>query len=151
MQASKKRWGESIKAFKKSLDYQPETANVHHNIAVGLQNLDQIAKARAEYEQALKLEPSFLPARKNLGRLYASEKNWQEAENHFRKAVELDPEGAATAFNLGVALTMQEKWVQATTQFQRALTLDSELSGAKKYLDYIKMKTSSKAQTQDQT
>ena len=150
MQASEKHWSESIRAFKKSMDYRKATPSVHHNVAIGLQKLDQIEKARTEYEQALKLEPSFLPARKNLGRLYASEKKWKDAENHFQRAVDLDPEDAITIFNLGVALTMQEKLVQATAQFKHALELDPDLYGAKKYLDYIKMKTSSSDQTKNQ-
>ncbi len=150
MQAGGKHWNASIDAFKKSLDYQKATPSILHNIAIGQQNLGQIEKARTKYEHALKLEPSFLPARKNLGRLYASEKNWEEAQNHFQRAVDLEPEDPVTTFNLGVALTMQEKWAQANTQFKHALELNPDLSAAKKYLEYIKMKTSSSDQTKNQ-
>ncbi len=144
MQAGGKHWRASIDAFKKSLDYQKATPNILHNIAIGQQNLGQIEKARIKYGQALKLEPSFLPARKNLGRLYASEKNWAEAENHFQRAIDLEPGDPITTFNLGVALTMQKKWVQATAQFKRALELDPDLSATQKYLDYIKRNSSLK-------
>ena len=108
-----------------------------------LQKIGEVEQARNEYEEAIRLQPTLIVARANLGRLLAREKNWPQAEIEFRKVVSARPKDVTHIYNLGVSLAMQEKWEQAKKQFNHALELEPDFSNAQQYLNRIRLKTTS--------
>jgi tetratricopeptide (TPR) repeat protein len=48
-------------------------------------------EARGYLERAVSMNPDFAPARVNLGRVYAGDKDWPKAIAQFRRAIALDP------------------------------------------------------------
>jgi tetratricopeptide (TPR) repeat protein len=86
---------------------------------IGLQRREQ---ARADFEAALELNPSFAPAIANLGNLLLEAGDLDGAINAYERAIACDGDYAVAYFNLGVAYKRRGRvadGVRALRQAQR--------------------------------
>jgi tetratricopeptide (TPR) repeat protein len=61
-----------------------------------LEEKGQRAKAAAEFEKAIEIDPNLRLARFHLGRIYANQRRWAPAIEQFQRAVEVDDEATPT-------------------------------------------------------
>lgn len=80
--------------------------------------------AIAEYEAALRRDPSLALAHANLLRLYGRTKEWTKAEAHYRAALALGSDLGEAHYDYGVLLGLQEKWDLAADAYGRALGIN---------------------------
>ena len=80
-------------------------------------------KSLETYQQALAIDPDFLPARINLGMLHNSRSEPQEAESQFRRVTELAPENGEGFYSLGLLLAEQNRLAEAETAIGKAVPL----------------------------
>ena len=96
------RWPEVLQTQELEASLAGDTKQVislHHRSAEILdEQLKDRAGAIAAYEKLLSLSPSYLPALKNLGRLYAQDGRWEELIRMYRAEAEIagSPDQAAT-------------------------------------------------------
>ncbi len=95
----------------------------HLNLGVLYSNQLRFEEAEAEYRQALKLDPHFVPAMINLALMYNYQRRNAEAERLLRQAVKDAPEFADAAYYLGLLLAedrtrLEEaaKWLKKATE-----------------------------------
>lgn len=62
---------------------------------------DELVKMRAAAEKAIQLDPLLAEAHEALGRVYARESQWEQAEKSFRQAIEIDPNRSTTYIAYG--------------------------------------------------
>lgn len=86
----------------------------------------QIAKAIAEYQKALVIEPTSLIAHITLAGLYGGQGAISKAEQHFKRAIELDENRAKAWFNIGLARLKVGKLEGAIRALKQASLLDPE-------------------------
>ncbi len=67
--ADQGRFDKAIPEFEKAVLLNPNSAPAHYNLAYAYEAIGDITKARGEYENALKIDPSFSWARSALERL----------------------------------------------------------------------------------
>jgi tetratricopeptide (TPR) repeat protein len=89
-----------------------------------------LAGARGEFENALKLEPSFAAAQYQLGVVLQSMGELGGAEAAFIKVTQLEPRWAHTFVALGSAYHAESKYKEAIDAYRRAIELDSKQSRA---------------------
>ena len=84
------------------------------------------AKARAEVDKALELDPGSAEAHALRGSILARHwYEWDAAEREIRRALELDPHSSFVHNELAQnVLAPQERWEEAMVETQRALELD---------------------------
>lgn len=75
-------------------------------------------------EQAVALDPEFLPAFNNLGCRYMEMGEYAKAADAYSKAVAIDPSQAFVYVNLSVALINAERAADAVAAARRAMDLD---------------------------
>lgn len=80
---------EAISAFRKMTEDFPDLPEPYNNLGVLLANAGEVDKARAAFELAIHLRPSYVAAQENLGDLHA-----RLARRAYDKAAELDPTNA---------------------------------------------------------
>jgi tetratricopeptide (TPR) repeat protein len=80
--------------------------------------------ARAEFENALKLDDSFAAARYQLGVVLLASADAAGAEAALVKAVQQEPQWASVHTALGSAFVAEGKFADAISYYQRALSLD---------------------------
>ncbi|XXF81048.1 Adventurous gliding motility protein K [Myxococcaceae bacterium GXIMD 01537] len=99
----------------------------HRNAEILDENLKDRAGAITAYERVLALSPSYLPALKALGRLYAQDGRWEELIRMYRAESEISPsieQAAALIFKIGELYEHKLRVEnEAIASYQEALTL----------------------------
>lgn len=87
------------------------------------QLLDQARKA---YQQAIALEPDYVPAHQALARLYVKLGDNERAVATYQKVLKAHPKEAPLWFELGMCYSRQKQWDRALENLRHAVTLDPE-------------------------
>jgi len=97
---NKGEYDEAIENFKKALDLEGESAQVHYNLGLVYQAKGLLDEAAKEYKRSLELNPSDAEAHNNLGIIYHSLDQDNKAMAEFREALGIDPEFEIAKRNL---------------------------------------------------
>ncbi|HEY3432640.1 MAG TPA: tetratricopeptide repeat protein [Rhodocyclaceae bacterium] len=100
-----------------------ERPEAHVNLANLYRRLGKPEMAEGALKNALKLEPSFVPALVNLADLYRQLHRDAEAEPLLRQAVRKAPEAAEAAHALGLLLIRQGRKEEALVWLQKSVVL----------------------------
>ncbi|HEX4622705.1 MAG TPA: tetratricopeptide repeat protein, partial [Myxococcaceae bacterium] len=125
------RWAELIQLHETEASMVGDTKQVlslhHHNAEILEEQLKDRAGAMGAYERVLQLSPSYLPALRALGRLYAQEGRWQDLIRMYRAEAEIAP---STDIAAGLIHRIGELYEQrmkneneAIASYQEVLTL----------------------------
>jgi tetratricopeptide (TPR) repeat protein len=125
------RYRELIESQELEASFAGDTKQVlslyHRNAEILDENLKDRIAAISMYERVLALSPSYLPALKALGRLYAQEGRWEQLITMYRAEAEISPstEQAATLqFKIGELNEHRlKKQNEAIAAYEEALTL----------------------------
>lgn len=115
------RYKEAIPYFEKALTYDqyltPE--NPYTNLGYSYYKLGNLTRAKAYHQKALDISPQFCLASKNMGDVYAKEKNYQKAADHFERAATHCPLFQESQYKLGLVLMKMGKRHIAKTQLEK--------------------------------
>jgi tetratricopeptide (TPR) repeat protein len=90
----------------------------------GIDQEENLAKAKALLEKALQLDPTLAEAHTTLGLVYYDEYDLRRAEEEFKRAIELKP-SYATAHQWYFAVLHEElRWDEALKEIEKAVELD---------------------------
>lgn len=82
--------------------------------------------AKEAYREALRLDPTAVPAMVNLGRLEHVAGHLDAAEVHYREALALDEDERTAAFNLGILAEDREKPKLAIQRYLAVIEIDPD-------------------------
>jgi len=101
----------------------PDNADLNHQIAILLRNLNEYDLSLKYFNRALQLKPRFPEARNNLGTLYLLMERWDAAIACFQEALgDILYETPQFAYNnMGYAYYMKGDYDQAIASYQQAL------------------------------
>ncbi|MBF0385000.1 MAG: tetratricopeptide repeat protein [Candidatus Omnitrophica bacterium] len=94
-------------------------------------------KAKAQYMQALDLNPSESMVHNNLALIYERLGDEIKAEAEYKKEISGNPRDANVYFNLGLLCNKQSKAYSAIEMWEKTIQLDQNFIMAYKYLAYI--------------
>ncbi|MDC1047104.1 tetratricopeptide repeat protein [Alphaproteobacteria bacterium] len=114
---------QSIIAFKKVTELNPEYADGHNNLGVIFQEQGYLVDSIKSFKKALFLNPNYSQAYNNLGIVYRQMDQLQKAADNIRKAISLNPNYAEAYNNLATTLKDQGKTNEAIKFFKKALSL----------------------------
>jgi protein O-mannosyl-transferase len=104
-----------------SSNSDPGFALVRLNLGELYGKTGKIENAIIEWEAALKIDPSLLPAHFNLGTAYMMTGKLGLAENSFKHCLKLNSRYEPALFNLAKVYQRQKKWDLSTRQFKTFL------------------------------
>jgi len=87
---------------------------------------DMQEQARKAYQQALAIDPGYVPAYLGLANLYISEEDYTRALDTYHKAVQKNPKNAQVWEALGMCHARKKEWEPALTALKRAVELNPE-------------------------
>jgi protein O-GlcNAc transferase len=96
-----------------------------------------LAKAKANYQHAIALNPNYAKAHSNLGFVLKEQENYADAERSLKTAIDIDPTIADAHYMLGTISQIQGKPEDATRHFGKALELDPDHEFACRDLCYV--------------
>lgn len=107
---------EARKTFEQILKIVPDSAEAHNNLGAALAKTGgsrNIRKAEQHFREALTLNPKYLEAYVNLGRLYEDSNRIDGAIKCYTKALELEPEYQDASIHLASVLVHDSKYPEA--------------------------------------
>ena len=117
------KYADAIKLFEKALAdevYQtPE--NAYTNLGYAYFKMGNLLKAKAYHEKALDVAPQFCLASKNMGDVYAKEKNFSRAADYFQRAVTNCPLYQESQYKLGLALMKMGQKTVARAELEKLI------------------------------
>src|SRR5437867_5310832 len=99
---------------------QPADWRVCQQIGLAYMRLEQLNSAREFFQKTLDLNPSFLPARKNLATTLWFLNRKQESEREFRTVTRASPADPVPHLYVGLAEYERKRFLEATEQFEKA-------------------------------
>ena len=142
----RKEYQAAIEAYSSS---PAQSAAILNKIGLAYHHLYAVDKARASYEQALRLKPDFPNALNNLGAVFYQEGDFKKAEKLYTRALKLEPANAAVAKNLGTAYFAQGNLRKGMQAYRLALRNDPNAFGDNNQDVIAKPETSSERSKRD--
>ncbi|MCB9536259.1 MAG: tetratricopeptide repeat protein [Myxococcales bacterium] len=147
------RWAELLEMNERELEHteQPQArlALLVRSAEVSLRHLDDPARARAYLDEALAIDPRFLPALQAMGRLCQAAGDWTALLEMYRREAALlgsGPEAAALHFRIGEVLRDQVgDRAEAQRAFRTCLELDEGQLAAVRALRDLALATGDRA------
>lgn len=115
-----KRYDKALAAADVLKKQQPKDPMVHNLKGGVYMSAGDPAKARAEFEQALALQPTYFPAAANLAQLAMKDKNYELAKQTLVKFLEKDPKHVEAMGGLAELANVTGKTAEATTWLEKA-------------------------------
>lgn len=102
------------------MEYSSDFPSGRYNLALMYHSLGQADKAIENYEQSIKIDNLFFPAKNNLAMLYNAKGENEKAVELFIQILENRPEMHDIAYSLGLLLVEQKRYNEAVVYLQRA-------------------------------
>jgi tetratricopeptide (TPR) repeat protein len=110
--------------FQTAVEKNPDDPTACYNLALALQQLNDLEEAVHYYQKALDLAPDFTQALANLGAVRLAQGQLDDATNCYEKAARLEPRKAGNHYNLGNAYLARNEPQRAMESYQKALSVD---------------------------
>jgi len=121
-------WKDSKTLFEHAVEETEGNSVAYNNLAGALIKSGNIEEGLDNYRKALKINPNFVQANFNIGKVLATQKKILEAESFFKKVIDLDPMYEDAYHNLGVVYQMKGNLDLATEYFSKTIRLNPELA-----------------------
>jgi Flp pilus assembly protein TadD len=118
------RTDEAIATYERVLASVPDSAPVHHNLALAYKRKGELGRAEREFRKAAELKPDFAAPRGALSVLLASAGKLDEAVAQAKQAAQAAPDDAQYAYNLAVLLKDTGRSAEAKEALLKAEALD---------------------------
>lgn len=118
---SKKNIKTALSLQKKALSFDNKAAYIHNEIGVLNLFLENLEKAEASFQYAMKLSPTWVIPYANLSVLYTIKKDFKNAESWGQQAVDLQPAYIKGQTNLGKAQESLGKYLQAEHHYREGI------------------------------
>lgn len=118
-----KDWKSNEVLFRKDVSTVPNSAKVHYNYALVLQQMNngsRLDEARAEYEKCLKIDSLYRDALINLGVIYTKQQHYDAALSVTRRAGKLNPDDVTVLGNIGDVYFKKGQTDSALVYFREA-------------------------------
>ena len=113
-----------LAAYQKSLEYDPESAEVHVNIGTVYFSMKRWGDAERHYRAAIELRPAYAMGWFNLGNVYDELHCWDQALECYLRSLEIEPEYADAHYNVALLYQGMGDTMKALSHWRLYLKLD---------------------------
>lgn len=125
------RYADALEEFTAAEREHPDDARIHNFRGIALARLGDNAKATAEYQESIRLDPGMEDAYRNLGFLEWTEHQLDPARHALKRAVELSPSDSFAHYYLGRVELEGQHYAQAIQELETSrvtLPTDAEFA-----------------------
>jgi len=119
-------WRSNYTLFSRLVETSPKSAFAHNNLGTAyLDDLKDLAKAQAEFEKTLALDPRFPRTHTQLGYIDMQRRDLVSADAHFSQAAALDPNDAEAHYNKAVVAEQLGRPEEAVRHLESFLAINN--------------------------
>ncbi|HKT41847.1 MAG TPA: XrtA/PEP-CTERM system TPR-repeat protein PrsT [Rhodanobacteraceae bacterium] len=122
--------GQAVKAASDYVAQHPKDSSAHLLYGTALIAAGKHKEARAQYEEAIRLDPENASALMSMGSLDAVEGNYKGAENQYETVLKQDPHNATAMAVLGKLAATQGNKADAIKWFRQAIAVQPKSASA---------------------
>lgn len=130
-----KQTDDAVAAAADNAAKHPNDSSSHLLYGTALVAAGKRDEARAQYDEAIKLDPRNVAALMSLGSLDSIEHHFQDAEGRYKQALEQAPRSAEIMAALGKIAAVQGDKAEAITRFKQAIATSPKSAAA--YIDLV--------------
>ena len=130
MVAEEGDWQSATAYLRKANRIERDNPMLALHLASALKATGALAAAKAILTEVIDANPHFAPAYNNLGAIYFSEQQWNDAVAAYHAAIDERPDYLDAYYNLGLALTKLGRHEEALNVYQALLQIAGEHVGA---------------------
>lgn len=123
--------------YKKAVDLAPYHPDFRSKYALALATQQKNFEARAQYQQVIDQNPTYVPALTNLGYLWLMEKDDKKAELYYQRALAADPDYEQALLNMAGLFMYRGDITNAISYANRALKVNPKNAQAQQLLQSI--------------
>ncbi len=124
------RTAQAIEHYLRVLEFEPDHANAHHDVAVLLGHEGRYGEAISHYLDAVRIDPDRAAAHFSLGVVLREEGESEAAIEHFRRAAGIEPDDARARMEIGATFHRLGRLDEAITEYESAIEIDPSLPEA---------------------
>ncbi len=98
-----------------------DSARIHTELGAGYYAQNQMGIALEEFNEAVRIDPSYSLAYNGLGLVYSALKEDTKADANFKRSIQLDPANSESRNNYGTFLCSRNRIDESIVQFMEAL------------------------------
>src|SRR3989344_7524362 len=99
-------WGDPIKFYRNELQYAPQSARIHNNLAMEFADRDDCLSAIPHYEEAIAISDVYPQTHQNLGKCLEAIEYFDEAYQEYVRALVIEPNFSYSISSLHNLLTL---------------------------------------------
>ena len=122
--------GSGVSAWENVLDFDPNSARAHNNLAAVLIDARRLDESIAHSRRALELTPGYADAENNLGHAFSLQGKTDEAIACFRRALHDSTDHPRALQNLAKALYDRKQFAEAADLYRRFVLIEPENADA---------------------
>jgi len=115
---------EAVTLWRDTVAKLPDSKRAHNNLGSSLFLSGDAIGACAEFQNALALDPRYVNALVNLGRVQVQIGAFADASTHFTSALAMEPTNAEAHFGLGFALASTGHLAEGIAHYREAIRLE---------------------------
>ena len=109
--------------YRATLARNPDAWLAHNNLGVILADAHRLPEAAEQFQETLRLEPTYADAERNVGLTLAREGRYAEAIPHYEQALRLQPNFVNAHDDFGNTLLWLNRPADAARQFEQSIAL----------------------------
>jgi tetratricopeptide (TPR) repeat protein len=125
------RWDQAIGILETLLRTSPDHLRARNLLGLALTGKGDLKRANQEYQAALRIDPSFYPALKNMALNELTLQQYSAAEKHFACALRLAPHDLVCHAYLGALAFRRTEYRAAANHFQEAKPIILSIPGVR--------------------
>lgn len=117
-----RNYEDALKYMEKSITLDPKPS-FYSNLGNVYADLRQFAKAKATYQNALRLDPSLTAVYGNIGNMYRAQNNPEQAIFQYLKGLRIDPKNVEIHLHMASLFFDLKRYPQAIESYHKALEI----------------------------
>lgn len=117
-------WKDGFTLYRYTLSVTQDNDLIHTSLGNEYERHNQLDKAFAEYQEAVRINPRNVVMRCNLGRMLAHKGLYGQSMTQFSAALQMQPHNATIYFNMGMAFSRFGEWKSAIDSYRKAAQFD---------------------------
>lgn len=116
-------WKDDLTVWNRAIAVTKDNYTAHNNLGIAIEPT-QKGKAFHEFQEAVRINPDFADAQRNLARQLHQHGDLEGAVYHYQKSLEIDPTSGWAEYGLGNTYYDMGKVNEAIAHLQKAVTYD---------------------------